>query len=1074
MTVVFQDQKSKPYPWENPKLTGRNRVPAHAYFLSFANEKESLSHDREISTGYLDLNGQWQFRLLDSPHRIDQKILSVFQSEWDSVQVPHMWQMDGYGKLQYTDEGYPFPINVPYVPSKNPTAIYQKEFHYEHCMELPHTFLTFHGVESYFEVYLNGESVGFSKGSRLIAEFQLDDYLKPGKNLLTVVVLQFSDASYIEDQDMWWASGIFRDVYLTKRSQSYLHDFYWQTSLLETNQAGTKGKLPFQIDLELTVVPGTDPSNLEIEWSLYDQGQKILTRHQCPTTKSLVTSDQGQTNEESGHLSQVATLSFYDQTRLELKPWNPESPYLYDLVISVIDKAGKTKEYSHQKVGCRQIEISGNTIRFNGQYFMMHGVNRHDFDPQKLRAVNSERIRKDLLLMKEHHINAVRTAHYPNDPKFYEYCDEIGLFILAETDLESHGFANIDQLNRLTDDPIWETAYVDRIERHILAQRNHVSIVIWSLGNESGYGVNIAKMYQKAKQLDPTRPVHYEEDRNAQVVDIISTMYSRVSQMNDFGMHPHPKPRIICEYGHAMGNGPGGIAEYQEVFYKYPSIQGHFIWEWCDHGLLGEELGLSISKKNKEASKERIKNYLYGGDFEDYPNNKNFCIDGLVFPWQEPSPGLKEYAAVIAPVKFDLHGASDINRNLLITNYRWFESIKELLVTVEIRQSGRIIETWKKQIDLLPAQQQISVNLPDFDFTRPELSMFVYAQTLEENLSPYLPRNLGQRDFLISKMVEEPQPSKTVSKQQISSIFDAESKMLKIVTGSGTYIFDSVNGSLTQIEIAGVNLLSQPVKLCFTKPLIDNHQQEHDNIWEPNLLEYLQESIRAFCYEEDKDDGKITVTIKSEIAPPVLDYRMKITYQWDFYADGQVRLDIRGQAEGFKQIIPRLGLEIPLIPEFDALNYYGLGPEENYPDSKASSYLALHETNLDSMYTPYVFPQDYGNRSEVRRALISAQISRNERVGLLVKAADQPLNIRFHPFQSKDLNRAQHLSELPTEKNPVFHVDWEVLGLGSNSWGSEVLESYRVKFADFHHQLALFSGVMPKTDSVKELGHEVL
>ena len=273
----------------------------------------------------------------------------------------------------------------------------------------------------------------------------------------------------------------------------------------------------------------------------------------------------------------------------------------------------------------------------NGSYFKMHGVNRHDHDPERGRAVRMDRVRRDLELMKQHNINAVRTAHYCNDPRFYEMCDEIGLMVLAETDLESHGFANVDDLDRITDDAAWQEAYVDRIERHVLAQRNHASIVMWSLGNESGYGVNIPAMYHRAKELDPFRPVHYEEDRNADYVDVISTMYSRVQQMNDFGEHPHPKPRILCEYAHAMGNGPGGLSEYQEVFNKWDTIQGHFIWEWLDHGLLAK-------------TDDGRDFYKYGGDYGDYPNNSNFCIDGLVFPWQEPSPGLTEYySGVVGP-----------------------------------------------------------------------------------------------------------------------------------------------------------------------------------------------------------------------------------------------------------------------------------------------------------------------------------------------------------------------------------------------------------------------------------------
>lgn len=577
--------------WENLKLTHENRLPPRAYFFSYDSLAQARTFARETSSRFLSLSGQWNFCFFNNPLRVPEAFTSQYMSDWGPITVPGMWQMEGHGQLQYTDEGFPFPIDVPYVPTDNPTGAYQRIFTLSEGWQGQQTLIKFDGVETYFEVYVNGQYIGFSKGSRLTAEFDISHAVKIGDNLLCVRVMQWADSTYIEDQDMWWSAGIFRDVYLMGKNPLHVQDFTLRTDF---NDDYVDATLSCQLVLENLAA---QPDAATLEYALFD-GEKVLYEGATPRLS----------------VSQLLNVDFAIDVKAP-QQWSAENPWLYHLVMTLKNAAGEIIEVIPQRVGFRDIKVRNGLFYINNRYVMLHGVNRHDNDHLKGRAVGMDRVEKDLLLMKQHNINSVRTAHYPNDPRFYEMCDIYGLFVMAETDVESHGFANVGNLSAITDDPAWEHIYVERIVRHVHAQKNHPSIVIWSLGNESGYGCNIRAMYHAAKAIDDTRLVHYEEDRDAEVVDIISTMYTRVPLMNEFGEYPHAKPRIICEYAHAMGNGPGGLSEYQNVFYQHDSIQGHYVWEWCDHGIQATDDSGAVW-------------YKFGGDYGDYPNNYNFCPTG--------------------------------------------------------------------------------------------------------------------------------------------------------------------------------------------------------------------------------------------------------------------------------------------------------------------------------------------------------------------------------------------------------------------------------------------------------------
>ncbi len=978
--------------WENPHLTGRNRLPARAYFFGYASPELAALNCRALSRGFVDLSGPWQFRLFDHPRRVPGDFANTVQNGWDVVQVPHLWQMDGYGNLQYTDEGYPFPIEQPHVPADNPTGAYQRTMTLEAPADGERVILRFDGVESYAEIFCNGAFVGMTKGSRLAAEFDVTEHVVGGENLLAIKVLQFSDATYIEDQDMWWASGIFRDVYLVTRPAARLTDFFVRTHRANNGAA------------EVTLTAWADGVD-SIEWSISDGGVELAS-----------------TTLEAGGSATV--------TLPDAHFWNPEDPHLHDMLITV--RGDGVEDHVPHRLGLSEVTIVDGLLYLNGSYFKMHGVNRHDGDDHTGRAVGMARVRRDLEMMKQHNINAVRTAHYPNDPRFYEMCDELGLMLIAETDLESHGFANVGEIGRITDDPEWETAYVDRIERHVLAQRNHASIIMWSLGNESGYGCNIPAMYKRSKELDPTRPVHYEEDRNAEYVDVISTMYSRVQQMNDFGENPHPKPRINCEYGHAMGNGPGGLSEYQEVFNKHDSIQGHFIWEWCDHGIA------ATTEDGREYHK-------YGGDFGDYPNNSNFCIDGLVFPWQEPSPGLTEYKQVICPVLVEYDDGV-----LSVTNRRWFTTLKDVVVTLETLHDGAIADvevfnpgavapgqTWTTPVDLHVALDGET------------LCTARVSSTQSESWTAPM-RELGRFGFMVDA---KPRRSIVTSIEEAITT-EADDTTLRITTRNGNMVFDLLTGDITSWTSGGRPVIAASPRLGFWKPLVDNHQQECDDLWTPNHIEIMQTSCRSVTWRED--DGTVVVEMEQRIAPPVLDFGMHAKLMWRITPDGRADVSVSGTPYGgYDDIVPRIGLSFEVPGTSRAVEWYGRGPGENYPDSAAANTVGRWTSDVDAMFTPYVVPQDCANRGDVRWvALASAHGD-----GLLVTrpddAQDTPFAFSAWPYTSDDIDAARHRTDLVTRETVTVNINEAVLGLGSNSWGSEVLDAYRVRFEAFNFAFSL-------------------
>ncbi|AQW58715.1 beta-galactosidase subunit alpha [Vibrio owensii] len=995
--------------WENFLHLHENRMAPRAYFFSYDSVKNAQTFQRELSSRFKLLSGQWTFNYFTNPLLVPEAFYSQKMEDWGRITVPNMWQMEGHGDLQYTDEGFPFPIDVPFVPTDNPTGAYQRTFTLGQQWDNKQTIIKFDGVETYFEVYVNGHYVGFSKGSRLTAEFDISSYVQQGENLLSVRVMQWADSTYIEDQDMWWTAGIFRDVYLVGKEHVHVQDLTVRTDFADDYQSAT---LSCQVELENLSTAAA--SGYTLEYSLQDKG-KVIANGQCD---ALTIQDNSQTS---------FAIDVVNPTH-----WTAENPYLYQLFITLKDAQGNVIEVIPQRVGFRDIKVCDGLFYINNQYVMLHGVNRHDNDHLKGRAVGMERIEKDLILMKQHNINSVRTAHYPNDPRFYELCDIYGLFVMAETDVETHGFANVGDLSRITNDAAWESVFVDRAERHVHAQKNHPSIIMWSLGNESGYGCNIRAMYDATKAIDDTRLVHYEEDRDAEVVDVISTMYSRAQLMNHFGEHPHEKPRIICEYAHAMGNGPGGLTEYQNVFYAHDHIQGHYVWEWCDHGVLARD----------ENGQEF---YKYGGDYGDYPNNYNFCMDGLIYPDQTPGPGLKEYKQVIAPVK--IQAVEGKTNTFSVENKLWFTNLDDYTITADVRAEGETLRSVQFKVEELAANsaREITINLPELD----EREAFINFTVRKDSRTLYSEANHDIAVYQFQLKENTASEAEFVS-HNAQALVTSESRLEHVIEGHNfTLTFSKVNGKLTSWRVNGEELIQSEPRLNFFKPMIDNHKQEYEGLWHPAHLQIMQEHFRTLQVEAT--DESVSITTTSIIAPPVFDFGMRCTYRYQINAQGHLNVELSGERYGdYPHVIPVIGLDLGINGSFDQVSYYGRGPEENYQDSRQANLIDVYHSTVADMFENYPFPQNNGNRQHVRWA----SLTNRHGTGLLVKP-QQEINFSAWFYTNQNLHDAQHTIELEKSGYITLNLDHQVMGLGSNSWGSEVLDSYRVYMDEFRYGLTL-------------------
>lgn len=990
--------------WQDPEQLHRGILPPRAYFFTYPDRDAALSLDRTRSLGFRSLNGRWDFRFFEHP-----ALCNGDAGEWESITVPGAVEYQGYGRLHYTDEGYPFPIYGYEVPTDNPTSLYRRTIRHRKT-DGRRTILRFDGVETVYFLAVNGREVGFSKGSRLSAEFDLSAYLVDGENEITVKVLKWADSSYIEDQDMWWTSGIIRDVYCYETHARSIGD-------LAVTTCTVPGTPDWRLSVDVDVV-GPIAADTVLHLEVVDSGGELKAARRIAVTP--------------GDSTLPAAIDLAGP-----QEWTAETPDLYRLLAFFEDGSGDRWGYAALRFGFRELRISDGLLLLNGRYLQMRGVNRHDHDPHSGRTVSMERLRRELELMKAHNINAIRTAHYPNDPRFYEICDQIGFLVLAETDLEAHGFMWIDDADRASSDPRWTAAYVDRIERHIAAQKNHPSIIIWSLGNESGMGPCIEAAYRRAKELDPHRPVHYEQDTEASVVDIISTMYTPPETMDRLGRNAQGKPRIICEYAHAMGNGPGGLADYQAVFDRHPSIQGHFVWEWSDHGIAS-------------TSPDGHRYYRYGGDFGDYPHNANFCIDGLVRPDLQPSPGLLEYKQVICPVRV----SGSVDDGFWITNHYHTLDLSHIEVVWELLRDGWAVGDGPARFaaGLGPGERGRLAPVgwsPDAVAPGSRYDLTLRVRHARDANGLAAGSELGAFQFSITAPVSgsgRPRPLSGARERHATPLgIQKIGHHLHVAHANDVWVFDVVRGRLERWERDGTNLIVRGPRFELYRPVIDNHATYATEHWKQRYLDVMQEHPKST--EWSTEHGDFILTADVIVAPPVYDFGFRCRYVFRICPAGRLDVALSGEPYGrFDGFLPKIGSSTLISTSYRYADWYGRGPHESYPDSHRSALVGRYHLAVADLFTNYIFPQDNGNRMECREIRLSG-----ESVSPLRILSDQGVNFSLWPYTRMAIDKARHVTDLVPEPYLTLNLDHSLSGLGSASCGPLVAEPYRVEARPFRY-----------------------
>lgn len=1013
--------------WENPSLFGRNRLQPHAHFVPFPDEQAARARDR--SDRVVSLNGVWKFHLSptvqEAPVGFERP--DYDDSDWADLPVPSCWQMHGFGKPHYTNVNYPFPVDPPRVPTENPTGSYRRTLSLApEQLTGRNVILRFEGVDSCFTVFVNGQEVGFSKGSRLPAEFDITAQVKAGTNTVAVRVIQWSDASYLEDQDMWWLSGIFRDVSLHLRPLVHVFDIDAQATLANDYRDGV---MDLAIKLRNT---GTVPADVKLRASLSDPSGNTVVE-----TALRVAVPAGSLDSAAARLEVPA-----------VKPWTAETPTLYTLIVSL---DGQQREVIPLRVGFRTVEIRDAQLKVNGRRIVFRGVNRHESHPVVGRSVTPEHMLQDVLLMKRHNINAVRTSHYPNHPYWYELCDRYGLYVIDECDLETHGFGFETDANP-TSDPAFRDACVDRMVRMVQRDKNHACIVLWSLGNESGLGDNHRAMKDAAQRIDRSRPFHYEGDRAVMVSDVLSTMYAPVERVHGIGQRSATwkhydgtevqpadyadKPYIQCEYAHAMGNGPGGLLEYQQAYEMYPSVQGGFVWEWCDHG---------IERRTEDG---RIW-YAYGGDFGDEPNDGNFVCDGLVFPDRTPSPGLIEYKTVIQPVLIEPSDLADGRLNL--RNRYDFVGLGHLLLNWSVEVDGRSTQSGQMPAPDVAPGCTAPLRLP----IEPPSDLPAGARVfLRLTLTLATDTNWASAGHVVAEaQFELPWKSPSPPRTPVASLPKlqlANSDHAAVITSDiARFDFDLVRAVLRSATVRGQSLLHRGPRLAFWRATTDNDRGggpgSMATAWRNAGLHALQHRVNSVAVSA-VNSSCVRIQADVRIAPPIhRDRQIRATYDYHVFGSGDVHLAVNVRCVGhWPEQLPRVGLSCAVPGSFQQVEWFGRGPHESYADTRQAALFGHYAADVDDLLTDYLFPQENGNRHQCDWVALRDEHGR----GLLVVGHPR-FDFSAHWQTPEDFEKARHRHELPRRPFVTLNLDHAQAGIGSASCGPGVLDPYKLRPGEF-------------------------
>ena len=1052
--VISEDVQSIP-DWENPKVFERNKEPPHASLVPYADEQTALSAERSRSPWFLLLNSDWKFSLAPNPDLVPKGFHEADFSVagWGTIPVPSNWQMLGYDKPMYTNVQYPFTPDPPRVPhDNNPTGLYRRSFEVPDSWGERQVFLVFDGVDSAFYVWVNGEMVGYSEGSRLPAEFNVTKYLHPGENTLAVQVFRWSDGSYLEDQDMWRMSGIYRNAYLVSTPNVRVRDFFVTTDLdNEYKNADLK------VRLKIRNYSGKRIDGHSVAVDLFDaDGRAIFAKKPTKDFATIGANDE--------------IVAEFEHKVENPRKWSAEHPYLYSLLVMLRDGKGAITEVESCKVGFRKVEIEDGQILINGVSVLLKGVNRHEHDDIRGHAVTVESMLTDIKLMKQFNFNAVRTSHYPNDQAWYDLCDKYGVYVIDEANVECHGLLNysrkFQQIEETTgkswrelleeglkekswqelmeeissrfpdhvepaSDPEWLHAFVERCVRMVERDKNHPCVIIWSLGNESGYGPNHDAMAGWVHGYDPTRPVHYEGTIHARgkvspVVDIVSVMYPSMDRLTQLAEDPNEdRPLIMCEYAHAMGNSVGNLKEYWEKVNKYKRLCGGFIWDWVDQGIL----------RKTEDDEEW---WAYGGDFGDEPNDGNFCINGLVWPDRAPHPAMWECKKILQPVEVE---PVDLKAGKVgIVNRYDFSDLSGLDILWELSVDGKIVDRGQlPKLSTSPRDSQ-TVTVP---FAKPKLPagaecwLTVRFKLANNTLWAEKGHEIAWSQLKVPFEPPEVPPLKVEGMQTLQ--LEESERKLEVSGEDFGLVFDKEKGQIVSISHKGSELLKSGPRLNVRRAPTDNDAPRMAPQWRKSGLDRIEHKTEGVKIERTSPQA-VHIHVKSRASAPDVKEGFECRYDYTVYGSGDVVIDVAVAPDSELPPLPRIGLQLTVPGDYGAFTWFGRGPHESYCDRKEGAPVGLYSGTVDDQYVPYIMPQENGNKSDVR------WVSLTDKKGVGLLAIGMPfLEVSAHHFTADDLTKAKHAFELKRREDITLNLDYRQSGLGGASCGPDTLPEYLIK-----------------------------
>lgn len=986
-----------------------NMMKRRSYYIPFVDTNEALTvKDRNKQNNFFSLNGKWKFNYFNSLQLI-KEVNDINEINFPTtMEVPSVWQVNGYDYNQYTNVKYPIPYNPPFVPKDNPCAVYQKEFDFKISPEKYDYNINFEGVDSCFYFWINGTFVGYSQISHSISEFDITPLLVNGKNTITVLVLKWCDGTYFEDQDKFRMSGIFRDVYILKRSKSRILDYKVIPTI---NVLDKEGKISVEI---LSTI-----GNPNIKYTLINPNNDKISSG----------------NIENNNLQ-------IDIKDIEL--WSAESPSLYTLLLETENEVIK------ERIGMREVKIENAVLKINNVPIKLKGVNHHDSSPTKGYVVAYDDLILDLKLMKECNINSIRASHYPKSPIFYELCDEYGFYVMNEADIETHGVVELygkgylDNYNMIADDKTYENVIIDRIDSSIVPFKNRSCIFMWSLGNESGFGVNFESGAKYAKELDTTRPVHYEgayyaskERKNDfSNLDVISRMYPSLEEIEDYFKNGIDKPFILCEYAHAMGNGPGGLIEYDDLIQNHDEFAGAYVWEWCDHAILIHE-----SEDGKKA-------YGYGGDFGEENHDGNFCVDGLVYPDRKPHTGLLEYKNINRPIRaleFD-----QANKKVKLKNMLNFTNANEVLdINYKVLLDGEVILVDKLILESLNPQEEKWYKLNISELPVGIITILIESSIKYDHSLYKKGTILGHDQFIIKN-----EATNIESVNKLTQITNDEEKLnveesinkIKITNSRLTYVYNKNTGTFEFIESLGEVFIDNPLEFVIWRSPTDN-DRKIKNDW----IEAGFNQITTYVYNTEIKEysNKLEIVSFLSLIPPYREKVVDVTVTWTIYPCGLINCNIEANKNMKTPYLPRFGVELKLNKSYENVNYFGFGPYENYIDKNSSCYLGRFNSKVSEMHEDYIKPQENGSHHFCR------EVSINNNSGKLYILSENDFAFNASHFSIYQLTNTSHNFDLNEENFTYLIVDYKQSGIGSNSCGPDLPEEYRLNEEKFSYNFYL-------------------